>query len=52
VERRVFRAAIPDRKALELMTAKEILQEVFGTSSAEVEEMIQLRLAAQDIEEI
>jgi uncharacterized tellurite resistance protein B-like protein len=37
-----------DRKAQELQTAKEILQEVFGTTSAEVEEMIQLRLAEQE----
>ena len=37
-----------DRKALELETAKEILQEVFGTTSAEVEEMIRLRLADQE----
>jgi hypothetical protein len=37
-----------DRKALELETAKEILREVFGTTSAEVEEMIRLRLAEQD----
>jgi hypothetical protein len=34
-----------DRRALELQTAKEILEEVFGTTSAEVEEMILLRLA-------
>ena len=33
-----------DRKAQELETAKEILQEVFATSPAEVEEMIRLRL--------
>ena len=35
-------------KALELQTAKEILQEVFCTTSAEVEEMIRLRLAERD----
>jgi hypothetical protein len=33
-----------DRKARELETAKEILQEVFATSLAEVDEMIRLRL--------
>ena len=33
-----------DRKAEELQTAKEILQEVFATSPAEVDEMIRLRL--------
>jgi hypothetical protein len=37
-----------DRKALELETAKEILREVFGTTPAEVEEMIRLRLAELD----
>lgn len=38
----------PDRRILELETAKEILQEVFCTTSAEVEEMIRLRLAERD----
>ena len=33
-----------DRKAQELETAKAILQEVFATSLAEVDEMIRLRL--------
>ena len=33
-----------DHAALELETAKEILQEVFATSLAEVDEMIRLRL--------
>jgi hypothetical protein len=33
-----------DRKARELETAKAILQEVFATSLAEVDEMIRLRL--------
>jgi hypothetical protein len=47
VERQVF-PRIRDRKALELQTAKEILEEVFGTTSAEVEEMIRLRLAEQE----
>ncbi|MGB5100182.1 MAG: hypothetical protein WBN94_06245 [Methanothrix sp.] len=47
IERRVF-PHIRDRKALELQTAKEILEEVFGTTSAEVEEMIRLRLAEQE----
>jgi len=35
------------KKQLELETAKQILQEVFGTTSDEVEEMIRLRLAEQ-----
>jgi hypothetical protein len=47
-ERQVFASISVDRKAQELQTAKEILQEVFGTTSAEVEEMIQLRLAEQE----
>ena len=38
-----------DRKVIELETAKEILQEVFATSSAEVEEMIRLRLEDRDL---
>ncbi len=33
-----------DRKARELETAKEILQEIFATSLTEVDEMIRLRL--------
>ncbi len=37
-----------DRKAQELQTAIEILEEVFGTTSADVEEMIRLRLAEQE----
>ena len=45
VERQCLSSSIPDRRALELQTAKEILEEVFGTTSAEVEEMILLRLA-------
>lgn len=46
VERQCLSSSIRlDRKALELQTAKEILGEVFGTTSAEVEEMIRLRLA-------
>ncbi|MCX6677181.1 MAG: hypothetical protein NTU95_04460 [Methanothrix sp.] len=48
IERQVFPSFRLDRKALELQTAKEILQEVFGTTSAEVEEMIRLRLAEQE----
>ena len=44
----VFPSYSLDRKALELDTAKEILREVFGTTSAEVEEMIRLRLAELD----
>ncbi|MDQ1261774.1 MAG: hypothetical protein QG575_955 [Euryarchaeota archaeon] len=48
IERQVFLSHRLDRKALELQTAKEILEEVFGTTSADVEEMIRLRLAVQD----
>lgn len=48
IERQVFPSFNLDRKVLELQTAKEILQEVFGTSSSEVEEMIRLRLAEQE----
>lgn len=48
IERRVFPSNRLDRKALELQTAKEILEEVFGTTSADVEEMIMLRLAEQE----
>ena len=48
IERHVFLSNRLDRKALELQTAKEILEEVFGTTSAEVEEMIRLRLAEED----
>ena len=47
-ERQVFACNRLNRKAQELQTAKEILQEVFGTTSAEVEEMIRLRLAEQE----
>jgi len=47
-ESQVFPSYRLDRKALELDTAKEILREVFGTTPAEVEEMIRLRLAEQD----
>ena len=47
-ERRVYCGDRPDRRILELETAKEILQEVFCTTSAEVEEMIRLRLAERD----
>jgi hypothetical protein len=49
IERQVFTSFRRDRKALELQTAKEILEEVFGTTSAEVEEMIRLRLAEQEV---
>ncbi len=48
IERQVLSSSRFDRKALELQTAKEILKEVFGTTSAEVEEMIRLRLAERD----
>ena len=34
----------PDLHALELQTAKEILQEVFGASPADVDDMIRCRL--------
>jgi hypothetical protein len=47
IERQVI-ARFRDRKTLELQTAIEILEEVFGTTSAEVEEMIRLRLAEQE----
>ncbi len=47
--RRVFLRCRVDLKALELQTAKEILCEVFGTTSAEVEEMIRQRLVEQDV---
>jgi hypothetical protein len=47
IERQVFASNRLDRKALELQTAKEILQEVFATTSAEIEEMIRLRLEEQ-----
>ncbi len=43
-ERRIFLRCKVDLKALELQTAKEILREVFGTTPAEVEEMIRLRI--------
>lgn len=45
VERQCLSSSILDRRALELQTAKEILEEVFGTTPTEVEEMIRLRLA-------
>ena len=48
IERQVLSSCRLDRKALELQTAKEILKEVFGTTSDEVEEMIRLRLAERD----
>jgi hypothetical protein len=48
IERQVLSSSRLDRKTLELQTAKEILKEVFGTTSAEVEEMIRLRLAERD----
>jgi hypothetical protein len=41
----------PNGHAIELETAKEILQEVFGTTSSEVEEMILLRLAQRSLSE-
>ncbi len=48
IERQVFTSHRLDRKALELQTAIEILEEVFGTTSADVEEMIRLRLVEQE----
>ncbi len=48
IERQVFTSHRLDRKAQELQTAIEILEEVFGTTSADVEEMIRLRLAEQE----
>jgi len=48
IERQVFPSFRLDKMALELQTAKEILHEVFGTTFAEVEEMIRLRLAEQE----
>jgi len=48
IERQIFPSNRQDRKALELQTAKEILQEVFATTSADVEEMIRLRLEGQE----
>ncbi len=48
MEPMVFPSYRLDRKALELDTAKEILREVFGTTLAEVEEMIRLRLEELD----
>ena len=47
-ESHVFPSYRLDSKALELDTAKEILREVFGTTPAEVEEMIRLRLEEHD----
>jgi hypothetical protein len=44
----VFPSYRLDSRILELETAKEILREVFGTTSAEVEEMIKLRLADRE----
>ena len=41
----------PNGHAIELETAKEILQEVFDTTSSEVEEMILLRLAQRSLSE-
>lgn len=47
-EPQVFPSYRLDRKVIELETAKEILGEVFGTTLAEVEEMIRLRLSEQE----
>jgi hypothetical protein len=48
VERQCLSSSILDRRVLELQTAKEILEEVFGTTPSEVEEMISLRLAERN----
>lgn len=48
MEQRVFLRCRVDLKALELQTAKEILREVFGTTPAEVEEMIRLRIEERE----
>jgi len=48
IEQQVFPSYRLDLKAMELDTAKEILREVFGTSSADVEEMIRQRLAERE----
>lgn len=47
-EQRVFLRCRVDLKALELQTAKEILREVFGTTPAEVEEMIRQRVKERE----
>ena len=50
-ERRIYCKERSDRRILELETAKEILEEVFSTTSEDIEEMIRLRLAEQDSRE-
>jgi hypothetical protein len=50
-ERRIYCKERPDRRILELQTAKEILEEVFCTTSDDIEEMIRLRLAERDLRE-
>lgn len=53
MDRRILIAADkPNGRAIELETAKEILQEVFGTTSSEVEEMILLRLAQRTYSDV
>lgn len=47
-EQRVFLCCRVDLKTLELQTAKEILREVFGTSPAEVDEMIRQRVEERE----
>ncbi len=47
-ELRIFPSYRLDPKTVELETAKEILREVFGTTPAEVEEMIRRRLKEQE----
>jgi len=48
IEPQVFPSYRLDLKVMELDTAKEILREVFGTSSEDVEEMIRQRLAERE----
>jgi len=54
IKRRPYGPCVPlhsrgiDQPVLQLETAKEILGEVFDTSSSEVDEMIRQRLAQRD----
>jgi hypothetical protein len=50
-ERKVYCRNGPDRRILELETAKEILEEVFAATSEDIEDMIQLRLAEMESRE-
>jgi hypothetical protein len=49
VQRQVYCQERPDRRAIELETAKEILREVFGTTPVDVDEMIRLRLVQRSL---